>query len=624
MKRGWLSAVAAACVAIGMAASNAEASSIYQRSGGGDWDLVIAGGDEANTVTVRQLNGPSGPYFEFTDLTSPITSLYSICSSVSLNIATCPTTWDYGGGEFATFDVDAEVHGGNDSVEMRTNRPSGIDGGNGADTLKGGSSNDTILGDGFNTTDGGTPGGDWIDGRGGADKMYGGVFSGPGGDGSGTDVVSFESRSTAIFASLDGTANDGGFGEGDNIEGSIEEVRGTNAGDTFTGDANANRFFGFGGFDVMNGLGGNDALFGGDTIDSMDGGGGNDTVTGEGGADTLRGGGGTDSLTGGDDDDALLGGGGADDMSGGPGAADAVDYTGTAGDVTVTPDDSPNDGAGEGDNVHSDVERIFGGPGNDTLTPVDFGEVWGRGGNDTLFGGGQDGDDRLEGGDGNDTLDGRFGADLLNGGGGVDTIDYTDHVVIEDFGRFGVNSIPNGIADDGNGFIDRSASTGAFDNVDNDVENVIGTVAPDNLQGTAAGNRLLGSGDADSITGAGGGDDLQGGGGDDAINGGPDDDSLLGEAGNDSLDGSTGADTTDGGPDVDTANYGSRNKDLRITLDDVANDGDTAAAEGDNVRSSTENVRAGSGDDALVGSAAPNRLIGGPGDDSSTGATAPT
>ena len=109
MKRRWLSAAAAVCVAIGMAASNAEASSIYQRSGGGDWDLVIAGGDEANTVTVRQLNGPSGPYFEFTDLTSPITSLYSICSSVSLNIATCPTTWDYGGGEFATFDVDAEV-----------------------------------------------------------------------------------------------------------------------------------------------------------------------------------------------------------------------------------------------------------------------------------------------------------------------------------------------------------------------------------------------------------------------------------------------------------------------------------------------------------------------------------
>ena len=271
MRRRSLSAAAAVFVAIGMAASNAEASSIYQRSGGGDWDLVIAGGDEANTVTVRQLNGPSGPYFEFTDLTSPITSIYEICSSVSLNIATCPTTWDYGGGEFATFDVDAEVHGGNDSVDMRTNRPSGIDGGNGTDTIKGGSSNDTILGDGFNTTDGGAPGGDWIDGRGGADKMYGGVFSGPGGDGTGMDVVSYESRSTAIFASLDGAANDGGFGEGDNIEGSIEEVRGTNAGDTFTGDGNANRFFGFGGFDVMTGLGGNDVLFGGDTIDLMDG-----------------------------------------------------------------------------------------------------------------------------------------------------------------------------------------------------------------------------------------------------------------------------------------------------------------------------------------------------------------
>ena len=73
-------------------------------------------------------------------------------------------------------------------------------------------------------------------------------------------------------------------------------------------------------------------------------------------------------------------------MSGGPGGADAVDYAGVPAPVTVTAnDDAANDGhLGEFDNVHSDVERIFGGSGDDTLEPMDLGgEVWGRGGDDT-------------------------------------------------------------------------------------------------------------------------------------------------------------------------------------------------------------------------------------------------
>ena len=246
-----------------------------------------------------------------------------------------------------------------------------------------------ILGDGDNG-DFGPDGNDFIDGRGGADNMLG--------DG-GSDTVSYASRSTAVTVSVDDVANDGGFGEGDNVRSDVEVVQGTSAGDTMRGNNAANRFIGLAGFDDLVGLGGPDTLEGGDTIDSLDGGGGNDSLVGGGGADTLRAGVGSDSLAGGDDDDALLGGADADDMSGGPGGADAVDYAGVPAPVTVTAnDDAANDGhLGEFDNVHSDVERIFGGSGDDTLEPMDLGgEVWGRGGDDDLLG--HNSNDRLEGG----------------------------------------------------------------------------------------------------------------------------------------------------------------------------------------------------------------------------------
>ena len=289
-------------------------------------------------------------------------------------------------------------------------------------------------------------------------------------------------------------------------------------------------------------------------------------------------------------------------MSGGPGGADAVDYAGVPAPVTVTAnDDAANDGhLGEFDNVHRDVERIFGGSGDDTLEPVDLGgEVWGRGGDDTLLG--HNSNDRLEGGPGDDTLDGRFGGDVMNGDGGIDIVDYSDHWFDDGFGGlFGVGVRPNGVADDGNGFIDRGGA-GTFDDVASDVEVVIGTPAPDVLQGSAIANRLVGGAEVDDLAG------------------GPGDDELVGGAGADTLDGGLGADGIDGGADTDIATYATRNAPVRVTLNDVANDGDIATNEGDNVMTTVENVRGGSDADVLNGGAANNRLIGGGGDDSLNG-----
>jgi hypothetical protein len=131
-----------------------------------------------------------------------------------------------------------------------------------------------------------------------------------------------------------------------------------------------------------------------------------DLIIGTAGADSLFGLGGNDSLSGGDGNDDLDGGAGADDIRGGLGD-DAVSYAAGSG-VTVTLDNRANDGmSGEGDNVHTDVEDVYGSPGADELV-------------------GSRAINTLDAGDGDDTLQGGSGADYLYGGGGNDILDARD------------------------------------------------------------------------------------------------------------------------------------------------------------------------------------------------------
>jgi hypothetical protein len=134
---------------------------------------------------------------------------------------------------------------------------------------------------------------------------------------------------------------------------------------------------------------------------------GADTLTGSAQEDALFGLAGDDRLDGGAGNDDLDGGPGADDLRGGAGS-DAASYLDATGPVTVTLDDRAGDGApGEGDNVHADVESVYGGVGDDTLTG-------GRAAN------------TLDGGAGADTLTGGAGSDGLYGGPGDDVIDARD------------------------------------------------------------------------------------------------------------------------------------------------------------------------------------------------------
>ncbi|MEA2478393.1 MAG: hypothetical protein QOJ07_315 [Thermoleophilaceae bacterium] len=202
-----------------------------------------------------------------------------------------------------------------------------IEGRGGDDHLAGGGGADTLVGG---------PGADVLDGGAGGDEMTGGP---------GADTATYATRIAPVTVTLDGTANDGEAGEGDNVEDDVDTVEGGFVGDSLTGSDGAETLRGNAGGDTIDGLGGDDRLEGGD------------------GADTITGGTGVDSIDAGDGADTIAARDGtADTITCGPGAdtvtADASDIV--AADCEVV--DRPTAGAGNGDGG--------GGSGPDTTPPV--------------------------------------------------------------------------------------------------------------------------------------------------------------------------------------------------------------------------------------------------------------
>ena len=204
---------------------------------------------------------------------------------------------------------------------------------------------------------------------------------------------------------------------------------------------------------------------------------------------------------------------------------------------------------------------VSGGDGDDTLIS--------GGGDDTLNGG--NGDDDLTGGAGadvlngnaeRDMLDGGTGADVLSGGADIDSVTYSDR-------SGGVSVTLDNVVNDG--------EAGENDNVRSDVQNVIGGSGNDVLTGSAGTNVLAGA------------------------------------AGNDVLDGGTGPDTLSGGAGGDTVTYAGRSNGTTVTIDGVADDGESG--ESDNIGPDVENLTGGSGPDSLTGDSGQNMLTGGAGAD---------
>jgi Ca2+-binding RTX toxin-like protein len=374
---------------------------------------------------------------------------------------------------------------GDDRVAGGSGDDPNVDGEEGSDVVIGGPGDDTVLGGpGPDSVDGGDGadevdvpatdvvvndrellGPDTLDGGAGDDRI-GTERVGPFqpdvvGGGAGVDSVAYAERVDSLTITLDGRANDGQPGEGDNVLANVERVNAGRESDTVIGSAGDEALDGGPGDDQIAGLDGDDEL------DGTPGDGGSDRLDGGRGRDVLRGGPGDDSVAGGDGDDRGSGGGGSDSVAGDGGQDDVAGGPG--------------------------FDSVAGGDGNDI---VRGGEalIVGADLDDRLDGGA--GDDILLGGAGDDTLDGGFGADRIGGEAGHDTVTYAS--------RFGPVTVTfDDLPNDG--------EPGEGDNVARDVEAVIGGARADTLTGDARDNALSGSAGEDRLDGGAGPDALRGG-----------------------------------------------------------------------------------------------------------------
>jgi Ca2+-binding RTX toxin-like protein len=239
-------------------------------------------------------------------------------------------------------------YGGSDTFINNTSIMSSAAGGDGDDHLVGGDGSDTLTGG---------VGQDQLEGRGGPDKLMGGVNNDQLEGGLGDDTLQGDAGSdTYVYSGqLLGTDK---IVEAANVDSDtldftqyvfgltldltktstqtihwlgalpdtrlmlsdasgIENVWGSNYGDTIKGNSRNNVIYGQGGDDVIQGWTGNDSLHGGEGHDMIYGdclwpapnqkygGAGADQIFGEGGNDTIHGGGGDDTLYGGTGDDVM-------------------------------------------------------------------------------------------------------------------------------------------------------------------------------------------------------------------------------------------------------------------------------------------------------------------------------
>jgi len=350
------------------------------------------------------------------------------------------------------------------------------------ENIFGGAAADVLTGDGGSNT---------LRGGGGADTLDGGA---------GVDTADYRDKTRSVVLTLDGAnaviVKVDGANE-DTIR-NFENISGGSAGDTLTGDSLANTLRGNDGSDTLAGGLGRDVLDGGNGIDAADyrekteaisvtlNGTANASVVVAGIAeDTIRGienilaGSAADTLVGDSADNLFRGALGADFIDGSAGA-DTADYREKTASVRVTLDGG-NDSfvfiGGSAEDTIRNIENVFGGKGNDTLT------------GDGLA-------NRLDGNDNKDLLTGGGGADTLDGGAGVDTASYRDKGVT--------------VSVTLNGATTATVTVGgvAEDTVRN-IENVWGGTGNDDLRGDANANLLSGGGGSDVLFGNAGADTFQ-------------------------------------------------------------------------------------------------------------------
>ncbi|MFT3955639.1 MAG: DUF4347 domain-containing protein [Piscinibacter sp.] len=385
------------------------------------------------------------------------------------------------------------------TVNLATGQASGADGDDtlvGIEGAVGGSGNDTLLGSVLNEFFLGNAGNDSINGSGGFDR------------------ASYQTAGAAVVVNLaSGTATGGG---GTDTLVGIENLRGSNFGDSLTGDAGNNDIQARGGDDTVNGGDGDDFLQGED---------GNDSLVGGNGEDLLAGGAGNDTLD-----------GGAQPVVTGRTFFDSADYSSATVSITVNLGAGNGTATGQGNDVLIGIEGARGGSANDSLVGDSLDNLFrGNGGDDTMIGGdgfdivdyrgatgsvtvdlaagtssGAAGNDSFSGmemaigGSFGDTLSGTAANDILRGEGGNDSLIGGDGIDRADY-RVATGAVAVNLS--------TGLSAGA-DGVDTlvGIENVRGSdLYNDTLTGDDAANLLEGRGGGDVLAGGAGNDTLDGG-----------------------------------------------------------------------------------------------------------------
>ncbi len=479
----------------------------------------------------------------------------------------------------------------------------------------------------------------------GNDRLIAGVGADALDGGAGTDTADYGLSNAAVTVDLSSGTGQGGYAQGDTLT-AIENLAGSDYGDTLTGSFAANAISGGAGDDTIEGHGGADTLDGGtgtDTVSYAHSGaavtvdlrlataqvsGGDasgdilanfENVAGSDFDDWLTGTAGANVLTGGGGNDVLAGLGGADILDGGAGS-DTASYAASSAGVTVNlSTGSASGGDAQGDTLIS-IEHVIGSALADTLT-------------------GSAAANTLSGGAGDDLLAGLGGADTLDGGAGVDTASYAASTA-----GVTVNLSTN-------------VNTGgdAQGDILTNIENVTGSALADTLTGNAGDNVLSGGDGDDLLVGLVGADRLDGGAGIDTVSyaasgaavfvdlaagtasgGDGEGDTLIsiehvigsafgdvltaassgsdlsGGAGDDSLNAGAGADVLDGGDGTDLADYSASTAGVSVNLITGVNTG--GYADGDTLIA-IENIRGSEFDDTLIGDNGANILDGGGGND---------
>ena len=560
----------------------AELSDLTFSRQGNDVKITVANGDSVTLKDYTKDSGASG--------TTTLDALFT------LSYGADGEKTDLGKITFGT--------AGDDSALTGTDGKDLLIGLSGDDTLEGGAEADQLYGGG------GTE--DTLEGGAGADHLDGGA---------GSDTASYadsedtDTNQRGVTVSLNTGRGFGDDAAGDTLVG-IENLIGSNFGDTLAGDGNVN---------TLGGRAGDDTLTGGEGNDFLEGGGGADTyVFGEEhGKDTIQ-----------NDND-----GGELNFQHATSFNDFNFRRETNGDLTIAFD---GDSVKILDNTYDHGRFTLSyGTGNEktelgriNVAARTGGEIDATAGNvedlmigsrvgDTFRGGG--GDDQLYGYAGNDNLYGGAGADTLTGGAGNDDL-YggagADIYVFE--GRHGADTIRND-NDGGKLYFKNAEGFDSFDITRNAEGNVVITVAGGSVTIENYANDLytLHYGAADTPL-----DRLSIGTNEDdtdttAVAGSAVVDLQFGLLGDDTLLSSAGADRLDGGEGTDTASYADSPNTDADTAKGVTVNLETGVGEGDDAEGDTlvgiENLIGSAFVDTLTGDDKGNTLTGGEGADTLTG-----